>query len=112
MTTETEIKKKPPKKRGRPFGILGPKRRQQQLSDQFVKALGGTASLTPVIAMNIARAVALSSFAEEARRRITKYGATVADLASLVKLEDCAERAVRKLKLPVTTINTRIDLAA
>jgi thiamine biosynthesis protein ThiC len=63
--------------------------------------------------MDIARAVALMSFAEESRRQITKYGAqSVSDLTALVKLEECAERAVRRLKLPITTINTRLDLAA
>lgn len=95
------------RKRGRPFGVLGPKRRQEQLTEQFTTALGGAEKITPLQAMNIARAVALTSFAEESRRQITKYGAqSVHDMTALVRLEDCAERAVRRLKLPITTINT------
>ena len=107
MTTDTEISK--PRKRGRPFGVLGPRRRQQQLAEHFITALGGGGNITPLQEMNIARAVALISFAEESRRQITKYGASVSDLNALVKLEECAERSVRGLKLPVKAINTRTD---
>jgi len=102
MSTETETVAAP-RKRGRPFGMLGPKRRQQQLTAYFIDALGGTQSITPVQEIDIARAVALISFAEESRRQITKYGAeSVQDLTALVRLEDCAERAVRRLNLPAT----------
>jgi len=104
-TTTTEISKP---KRGRPFGVLGPKRRQQQLTEHFITALGG--NVTPLQEMSITRAVALISFAEESRRQITKYGAqSVSDLNALVRLEECAERSVRRLKLPVKAINTRTD---
>lgn len=101
MSTEPESVT--PRKRGRPFGVLGPKRRQRQLTDHFIEALGGAQSITPVQEIDICRAVALISFAEESRRQITKYGAeSVQDLTALVRLEECAERAVKRLKLPAT----------
>jgi hypothetical protein len=78
------------------------------LTAQFIQQLGGDDKITPVLEMNIARAVALISFAEESRRQITKYGAqSVQDLSALVRLEEVADAAVRRLKLPVTKINTR-----
>jgi hypothetical protein len=105
MTTNAETSKQ--QKRGRPFGSFGPKRRQRELTAQFIEQLGGDDKITPVQEMDIARAVALISFAEESRRQITKYGAqSVQDLTALVRLEDCADRAVRRLKLPVVTVNT------
>jgi hypothetical protein len=107
MTPHTETSNQ--RKRGRPFGSFGPKRRQQELTAQFIDQLGGDAKITPVQEMDIARAVALISFAEESRRQITKYGAqSVQDLSALVRLEDCADRAVRRLKLPVSAINTGV----
>jgi hypothetical protein len=58
MTIQSETAA--PRKRGRPFSVLGPKRRQQQLTEHFIKELGGESAITPVLEMNIARAVALT----------------------------------------------------
>jgi hypothetical protein len=102
------------RKRGRPTGTLGPRSRQKQLADEFVEALGGIEKIAPRQERDIIKVAALISFAEESRRQITKYGAAeIGDLATLVRLEECAERAVAKLKLPTpTTINARTDVVA
>jgi hypothetical protein len=110
MTTENET---PVKKRGRPFGTFGPRRRQQQLIAQYIDALGGDATITPIQESDICRAVMLQSIAEESRRQINRHGAKSAhELLALARLETVAETAVRRLKLPVTKINTRTDMAA
>jgi hypothetical protein len=106
MTSETETTKK----RGRPFGVFGPRRRQKQLIDEYIAAFGGT--VTPIQESNITRAVMLQSIAEEKRREINKYGAKSAnELLALARLEEVAEAAVRRLKSPVTAINTVADSA-
>jgi hypothetical protein len=97
-------------KGGRPFGSFGPRRRQLQLIKQYVAALGGDANLTPILERDIIRAVGLQSIAEETRRRIDRYGAKSAhELLALARLEEVADKAVRRLKLPVIKINTRVD---
>lgn len=99
------------KKRGRPFGTFGPRRRQQELMKQYVAALGGNASITPILENAILRAVALQSIAEESRRRISIEGAKSAnELLALARLEAVANAAVRDLNIPITAINTRADL--
>jgi hypothetical protein len=111
MTTQSESK--PRNKGGRPFGTFGPRRRQQQLIAQYIAALGGNASITPILESAICRAVALQSIAEESRRQINRHGAKSAhELLALARLEAVADTAVRRLKLPVTKIDTRTDLAA
>jgi hypothetical protein len=108
MTTENETTSK---KRGRPFGTFGPRRRQQQLIKQYVAALGGNSKITPLLENAILRAVALQSIAEESRRRISIEGAKSAnELLALARLEAVANAAVRDLNIPVTAINTRADL--
>jgi len=95
------------RKRGRPTGTLGPRSRQKQLAQEFAEALGGIEKLTPRQERDIIKAASLISFAEESRRQITKYGAAeIGDLETLVRLEECAERTVRKLKLPIVQIHT------
>jgi hypothetical protein len=96
MTSDTTTKAK----RGRPFGTFGPRRRQQQLINEYCAALGG-GNLTPLQERNICRAVALQSIAEESRRQINKHGAKSAnELLALARLEAVADTAVRRLKLP------------
>jgi phosphotransferase system IIB component len=111
MTIQSDPK--PRNKGGGPFGTFGPRRRQQQLIAQYISALGGAANITAIQESAICRAVALQSIAEESRRRINQHGAkTTNELLALAKLEAVADTAVRRLKLPVTRINTRTDLAA
>jgi hypothetical protein len=105
MTIESETTGK---KRGRPFGKFGPKRRQLQLIKEYIKALGGDDSITPIQERDIGRAVLLQSIAEASRRRIDRHGASSAhELLALTRLEASVDNAVRRLKLPVTSINTR-----
>jgi hypothetical protein len=100
----------PRNKGGRPFGSFGPARRQRQLIKQYIAALGGDANITPILERDIFRAVGLQSIAEETRRQIDKHGARSAnELLALARLEEVADKAVRRLKLPVVKINTRID---
>ncbi len=97
MTTESTT----PKKRGRPFGVFGPKRRQQELIDQFVYALGGPTNVTPWEKDDICRAVSLLCVAQEKRRQISKNGASSAsELLALARIEEVAADAVRGLNLP------------
>jgi hypothetical protein len=104
MTSENETTVK---KRGRPFGVFGPRRRQKQLIDELIRAFGG--AVTPIRESSITRAVMLQSIAEEKRREINKHGAKSAnELLALARLEEVAEAAVRQLKLPMTAVNTTI----
>jgi hypothetical protein len=97
MTSESETTKK----RGRPFGSFGPRRRQKQLIDQFTHALGGPGNVTPWEENDICRAVMLLSIAEEKRRQIDKHGASSAnELIALARLEEVAQAAVDRLRLP------------
>jgi hypothetical protein len=96
--TESNETKRP---RGRPFGSFGPRRRQKQLVDQFIRALGGEGNVTPWEENLITRAVMLLSIAEEKRRQIDKHGASSADeLLALARLEEVAYEAVERLRLP------------
>ena len=109
MTIETETAT-PSKKRGRPFGIFGPRRRQLQLIAQYVDALGGDAMITPILENAIVRAVGLQSIAEQARRQISRDGAkSASELLALARLEAVATAAIRDLNIPITAINTRVD---
>lgn len=110
MTSESET---PVKKRGRPFGIFGPRKRQLQLIKQYIDALGGDANITPLQESDVTRAVMLQSIAEQKRLEINRHGASsAAELTALARIEETADSAVRRLKLPVITINTRADTAA
>jgi hypothetical protein len=100
MTTESTI----PKKRGRPFGVFGAKRRQQELIDQFVYALGGPTNVTSWEKDDICRAASLLGIAQEKRRQISKHGASSAnELLALARIEEVAADAVRSLNLPEST---------
>jgi hypothetical protein len=108
--TMTTVNETTGKKRGRPFGRFGPRRRQLQLIAQYVDALGGDAMITPILENAIVRAVGLQSIAEQARRQISIHGAKSAnELLALARLEAVANAAVRDLNIPITAINTRID---
>jgi hypothetical protein len=101
MTTESTTI---PKKRGRPFGIYGAKRRHQELVDQFVYALGGPTNVTPWERDDIHRTVSLLVIAQEKRRQITKNGAgSNSELLALARIEEVAADAVRGLNLPEST---------
>jgi hypothetical protein len=110
MTMTTSEIETTAKKRGRPFGIFGPRRRQLQLIAQYVDALGGDAMITPILENAIVRAVGLQSIAEQARKQISRHGAkSASELLALARLEAVANAAVRELNLPITAINTRTD---
>jgi hypothetical protein len=101
MTSESDTITK---KRGRPFGIFGPKRRQKEWIDQFIRALGGPGNVTPWEQNDVCRAVSLMSIAEEKRRQIDKHGASSAnELVALARIEEVAAEAVRRLRLPEST---------
>jgi hypothetical protein len=115
MTTEIPTTKK----RGRPFGSYGIKRRQEELIAEYTNALGGPDCTTPLEKREIARAVSLQAIAEERRAHINKNGvaASANELLALVRLEESASLAVEKLRLPchrgfnpreepVTSVNT------
>jgi hypothetical protein len=100
MTTESEPTA-PRNKGGRPRGTFGPRKRQLQLVRQYIDALGGDSKITPILERDITRAVALQSIAEESRRQINECGAASAkELLALARMEEVAEAAVRRLKLP------------
>jgi len=109
--TMTETTTLPKRGRGRPLGVFGPRRRQKQLIFQYVKALGGDANISPIQERDILRAVVLQSIAEQRRSHIDKNGADSAnELLALARLEEVADAAVRRLKLPApTSINTVAD---
>jgi hypothetical protein len=106
MTSESETTTKP--KRGRPFGVFGPRKRQLQLIKTYIDALGGDANITPLQESDITRAVMLQSIAEQKRLEVNRHGASsAAELTALARIEETADAAVRRLNLPVTSINTR-----
>lgn len=72
-------------------------RRRRDLVTAFVDALGGADKVTPVQLMDIRRAAELTALAEETRAKALCEGTGSVDLASLVRLEGAASRAVRAL---------------
>jgi len=110
MTTESTT----PKKRGRPFGIFGVRKRQEQLIAEYTNALGGPGNVTPWERRDIERAVGLQSIAEERRRQISKHGTSSAnELLALARLEEVAQVAVERLRLPGSRgFNPRADTEA
>jgi hypothetical protein len=72
-------------------------RRRQDLIAQYTMALGGSDKITEGQLADIVRAAELVALAEEARFiALTKGGA---DLSALSRLEGCADRAVRRLRI-------------
>jgi hypothetical protein len=94
-------------KGGRPFGTFGPRRRQQNLVDQYIAALGG--SVTLIQERDICRAVLLESIAEQKRHELDGKTAPANEILALAKLEAVADAAVKRLRIPVTSLNTRVD---
>lgn len=90
------------KKRGRPFGSFGAQRRQKELVVKYTNALGGPSNVTPWERRDIERAVVLQAIAEERRRQINEHDGPVSsgDYLALVQLEEFAEAAVDRLRLP------------
>lgn len=77
-------------------------RRRRDLAQFFVDALGGPSAVTPVQLTDIRRAAELTSLAEETRAKALREGTSAIDLASLVRLEGAASRAVRALGIKST----------
>jgi hypothetical protein len=74
-------------------------KRRQQLVDGYVAALGGHARVTAIQAQDIERAVDMTLLALDMRARALR-GDKVA-ITDLTRLEGAADRAVRRLNLPV-----------
>jgi hypothetical protein len=72
-------------------------RRRRDLVQAFVEALGGPSVVNAVQLTDIRRAAELTALAEETRGKALSEGAGAVDLASLVRLEGAASRAVRAL---------------
>ena len=73
--------------------------RRRQLVAAYVAALGGSASVTAIQTQDIERTVDLVLLARAARAKLSAGEASVNDV---VKLENAADRAVRRLKLPAS----------
>jgi hypothetical protein len=72
-------------------------RRRRDLVNFYVDALGGLDKITPVQAADVRRAAELTALAEETRGKALREGTSAIDLASLVRLEGAASRAVKAL---------------
>jgi hypothetical protein len=76
---------------------------------QYTAALGGRDKITDGQLTDIVRAAELVALAEEARFiALTKGGA---DLSALSRLEGCADRAVRRLRIGQKCEPSRLTLA-
>jgi len=84
---------------GRLDGRSTTARRVRDLAATYTAAMGGGEGLTAIDRENILKAAQLTVAAEDMRRRSLK-GEEI-DLASLIKLENLAARAVRALNLGV-----------
>lgn len=73
--------------------------RRRQLVAAYVSALGGSASVTPIQMQDIERAVDLVLLARTARAELSAGKTTI---NAVVKLENAADRAVRRLNLPAS----------
>jgi hypothetical protein len=73
--------------------------RRRQLVGAYVTALGGSASVTPIQMQDVERVVDLVLLARTARAELSAGKTSVNDV---VKLENAADRAVRRLNLPAT----------
>jgi len=77
---------------GRPLGF---NRRRKELVDGYVTALGGR--VTPLVMADIERAVDLLMLARAARIALLKGEGNI---NATVKIENAADRAMRRLNLP------------
>jgi hypothetical protein len=78
---------------GRP---VGSRSRRRQLVDHYVQALGGGARVGAIQRMDVERAVDLILLAKTARAELAAGKTTI---NNVVKLENSADRAVRRLNL-------------
>ena len=85
------------RKRGRPRGTFGVKKKQAELVKQYIDALGGEGNITPLQESEITRVIVLKSIAENARSRLVSTGASVEELRILATLEATADAAAAKL---------------
>ena len=72
-------------------------RRLRDLADSYVVKLGGWEALTDMQAAAVRRAAELMALAEQTRANALRNGC--ADPVALARLEGCADRAVRRLRL-------------
>src|SRR5450755_2547441 len=82
---------------GRPVGSLGARGRRRQMVADCIAALGGEARMTAMRLQDIDRAVDLVLLTRSARADLAAGKTTV---TNVVKLENAADRAVRRLNLP------------
>jgi hypothetical protein len=74
-------------------------RRVAHLIEHFTSYFGGADKLTPIMKANIERAAELITLAEAARGAALR--APVFDIENLTRIESTADRAVRRLALPI-----------
>ena len=72
-------------------------RRIRDLADSYVVKLGGWDALSDMQAAAVRRAAELTALAEQTRANALRNGC--ADPVALARLEGCADRAVRRLRL-------------
>jgi hypothetical protein len=72
-------------------------RRIRDLADSYAVPLGGWGALTDMQAAAVRRAAELMAIAEQTRANALRDGC--ADPVALARLEGCADRAVRRLRL-------------
>jgi hypothetical protein len=79
-------------------------RRVRDLATSYTHFFGNDAGLTPILRADILRAAELTALAEAARGAALRAGTV--DIESLARLEGAADRAVRRLRLPVKAADT------
>ena len=97
IQTKTRRSRSSGRKRGRPRGTFGVKKKQAELVRQYIDALGGEGAITPLQESEITRVVLLRSIAEGTRSRLVSTGASVEELKILANLEAAADAAAAKL---------------
>jgi hypothetical protein len=80
-------------------------RRIRDLADSYAVQLGGWSALSDMQAAAVRRAAELTAIAEQARVDALRNGC--ADPVSLARLEGCADRAVRRLRLDQYPVKKR-----
>jgi hypothetical protein len=82
---------------GRPVGSLGARGRRRQMVAAYVAALGAGVRSNPIVMTDIERCADLIMLAKTARAGLAAGKTTIDDV---VKLENAADRAQRRLNLP------------
>lgn len=107
--TEAATKGRPEPAFRKPNQTRAARQRQQMITD-FVTALGGSERVTPLLMRDISRVADLMALCEQERAKALR-GEPVS-IANLSRLEGSCDRAVRRLRLPVsgTVADRRLPL--